>query len=35
MSDFCVMLVLKIKEFTIVNNCFQNKHNAELSGVIS
>ncbi len=30
MFEFKACVVLKIKEFTFVNNCFQNKHNAEI-----
>jgi hypothetical protein len=29
MFGFEACAVLKIKEFTIVNDCFQNKHNEE------
>ncbi len=30
MFEFKACAVLKIKEFTFVNDCFQNKHNAEI-----
>ena len=30
MFEFKACVVLKIKEFTQVNDCFQNKHNAEI-----
>ena len=30
MFEFETCEVLKIKEFTLVNDCFQNKHNEEI-----